>query len=114
MILKVYGTQAVQVIHLQPQFFFDYQENVRGKKIITTPKDKALQIGKQIFNQHYRGHILEKNGDIIQNTLEGNKILATSDKPHNKVNKSPREKSTTSSHLTQKLGNALKLGPQLQ
>lgn len=112
MLLRVYGESKIQIINLNASFFNNYENRRGGKTQIITPKEKALQLGKQLFGNAYRGHILEFDGEIIQNTVEDNKGSVDLEKAVTRGTLGRTAKSSRTpqgvGHLAGKLNQALK------
>jgi hypothetical protein len=109
MVLKIHGSKTVQIINLSPEFFNKHEERRGNKRQVLTPKDKAYQYGIQLLGDDYQGHILEKDGVIIQNTLEGNRNTHVGHSTATtRANISPTEESVHRNHLSGKLAKALK------
>lgn len=74
MLLKLYGSSGSRLINLNRDFFSKTEIGYKKSKNFITPSEKATQMGLDLYGRSYRGHILEKDGEIVSNTLENREV----------------------------------------
>lgn len=74
MILKIYSRTSERITNLNRQFFQDTTVRTSSGTKVLTPQAKAEQLGRDTYGHNYRGHILERDGEVISNTLENREV----------------------------------------
>lgn len=77
MILKLHSRESSRIIKVDKSFFENTKVKQAKNLVTVTPFDKSEQLGRDCFGRDYIGHILEKDGEVISNTL-GNRDLKVS------------------------------------
>ncbi len=70
MILKIYGSKNSRVINIHREFFDTVKVKANRGLVTIGPKEKAEQLGNDLYGRDLRGIILERDGKTILNTLD--------------------------------------------